>query len=94
MSASDTGKLSIPERVAHARQQFQELSGLAPEAVSSVGQAEGGLQIELDVVEVRRVPDTADLMATYRVTTDENGDVAGYERVRRFSRSEADRPAS
>jgi hypothetical protein len=30
------------------------------------------------------------LLATYRVTTDDSGGVAGYERVRRFNRGEAD----
>jgi Gas vesicle synthesis protein GvpO len=36
-----------------------------------------------------RIPDTSSLLATYRVTTDDAGDVAGYERVRRYNRSSA-----
>jgi hypothetical protein len=39
----------------------------------------------------RRIPDTSSLLATYRVTTDDAGDVAGYERVRRYNRSSAAR---
>jgi hypothetical protein len=39
----------------------------------------------------RRIPDTSSLLATYRITTDHAGDVAGYERVRRFNRSSANR---
>jgi hypothetical protein len=46
--------------------------------------------VEVDVVELRRVPDTASLLATYRVTTDATGDVVGYERVRRYNRGQAD----
>jgi hypothetical protein len=34
--------------------------------------------------------DSASAQSTYRVTTDDSGDVAGYERVRRFNRGEAD----
>jgi len=39
----------------------------------------------------RRIPDTASHLATYRVTTDDAGDVAGYERIRRYNRSSAAR---
>jgi hypothetical protein len=61
-----------------------------PASVSSLAQSDGGWELMVDVVELRRVPDTASLLATYRVTTDDSGDVAGYERVRRFNRGEAD----
>jgi hypothetical protein len=65
----------------------------APEglrATSSLAQVDGGWELAVDVVELRRVPDTASVLATYRVTTDDAGDVASYERVRRFTRGEAD----
>jgi hypothetical protein len=39
----------------------------------------------------RRIPDTASLLATYRVTTDDASDVASYERVTRFNRFSANR---
>ena len=61
-----------------------------PASVSSLAQSDGGWELMVDVVELRRVPDTASLLATYRVTTDDAGNVAGYERVRRFTRGEAD----
>jgi Gas vesicle synthesis protein GvpO len=61
-----------------------------PASVSSLAQVDGGWELMVDVVELRRVPDTASQLATYRVTTDDAGDIAGYERVRRFSRGEAD----
>jgi Gas vesicle synthesis protein GvpO len=52
-----------------------------------------GWTLEVDVVELRRIPDTASLLATYRVTTDDAGEVAGYECVRRFNRGKADSAA-
>jgi Gas vesicle synthesis protein GvpO len=68
------------------------VAGLAapPASPSSLSQVDGGWELMVDVVELRRVPNTASLPATYRVTTDDAGDIAGYERVRRFSRGEAD----
>jgi hypothetical protein len=61
-----------------------------PESVSGLAQVDSGWELDVDVVEVRRVPDTASLLATYRVTTDDSGDIAGYERMRRFNRGQAD----
>jgi Gas vesicle synthesis protein GvpO len=59
-------------------------------SVTSLVRVDGGWELIVDVVELRRVPDTASLLATYRVTTDDAGDITGYERVRRFNRGEAD----
>ena len=81
--------LSAVRRVQLAREQFTALSGLEPESTSGLVRMDGGWEIQVDVVEVRRIPDTASLLATYRVTTDEAGEVTGYERVRRFNRGEA-----
>lgn len=44
----------------------------------------------VDVVEVARIPDTTSLMATYEVDLDEDGDLLGYRRVRRYHRGSAD----
>lgn len=82
--------LSAPARARKAREQLQELTGCEPVSVSGLAHVDGGWELEIDVVEVRRIPDTASLLATYRVTTDEAGDVSGYERVRRFNRGRAD----
>jgi hypothetical protein len=57
--------------------------------VSGLVEVDAGWQVTIEVVEIRRVPDTARLLASYRVTTDDAGEVTGYERVRRYSRSEA-----
>jgi hypothetical protein len=88
-----TEKLTVLDRVKKARDQFQELTGLEALAVSGLAKVDGGWEVEVDVVEVPRIPDSTSLLATYRVTTDEAGDVTGYERVRRFNRGAADRIA-
>jgi hypothetical protein len=88
-----TDKMTVLDRVKKARDQFQELTGLEALAVSGLANVDSGWEVEVDVVEVHRIPDSASLLATYRVTTDEAGDVTGYERVRRFNRGVADRIA-
>jgi hypothetical protein len=81
---------SVVARVTQVREQFQQLTGQEPVAVSGVARVDDGWQFTVEVVELRRIPDTASLLASYRVTTDDAGDVTGYERVRRFRRGDAD----
>jgi hypothetical protein len=87
---SEPNNASVVARVRKVREQLHELTGCEPVSISGLARVGDGWELAVDVVEVRRVPDTASLLATYRVTTDESGDVAGYERVRRFNRGEAD----
>jgi Gas vesicle synthesis protein GvpO len=72
------------------RAQFQELTGEEPLTISGLAQVEGGWQATVEVVELRRIPDSTSLLASYRVTTDAAGDIAQYERVRRYQRGAAD----
>ncbi|HSX96302.1 MAG TPA: gas vesicle protein, partial [Streptomyces sp.] len=66
----------------HARTQLAELTGMAPESVSSFEQTEGGWTLEVEVLEIARVPDTMSLLASYRVELDPEGELTGYRRVR------------
>jgi Gas vesicle synthesis protein GvpO len=89
---SEGTTLSAPARARKVREQLQDLTGCETVAVSALAKVDGGWQLEVDVVEVRRVPDTASVLATYRVTTDDAGDVASYERLRRYNRGRATAP--
>jgi Gas vesicle synthesis protein GvpO len=48
---------SAVTRVSKTREQFQELTGYQAESVSGLAKVGNGWTVELDVVEVRRVPD-------------------------------------
>ncbi|MBD9721843.1 gas vesicle protein [Streptomyces caniscabiei] len=74
----------------HARTQLAELTGMAPESVSSFEQSEDGWTLEVEVLEIARVPDTMSLLASYRVELDPRGELTGYRRVRRYERGRAD----
>lgn len=61
------------------------------DGTSSIRRAEhDGWFVGLDVVEVRRIPDTTSLLATYEVELDAVGELVGYRRVRRYRRCDAD----
>ncbi|MFH0176146.1 gas vesicle protein [Streptomyces cacaoi] len=78
------------EVLRHACSQLGELTGMAVEGASSFAQTEGGWQLEVEVMELERVPDTMSLMATYQVELDPEGQLTGYRRVRRYERGRAD----
>ena len=50
----------------------------------------GGWRITVAVVELSRIPSSTDVLGTYAVRVDTSGDVVGYERTRRYRRSQAD----
>ncbi|MEU5084470.1 MULTISPECIES: gas vesicle protein GvpO [Streptomyces] len=78
------------EVLRQARAQLTELTGLVPETVSSFEQTEDGWSVEVEVLELARVPDTMSLMASYQVELDPEGQLTGYRRVRRYERGRAD----
>ncbi|MDX3568110.1 gas vesicle protein [Streptomyces sp. ID05-47C] len=73
-----------------ARAQLAELTGMTAESASSFVQTEDGWSLEVEVLELERVPDTMSLMASYEVELDPQGQLTGYRRVRRYERGRAD----
>ncbi|MER6787725.1 gas vesicle protein [Streptomyces sp. NPDC000658] len=78
------------EVLREARAQLAELTGMTAESVSSFAQTEDGWSLEVEVLELERVPDTMSLMGTYQVELDPDGQLTGYRRVRRYERGRAD----
>ncbi|MEU2423614.1 gas vesicle protein [Streptomyces sp. NPDC007851] len=78
------------EVLRQARAQLAELTGMVAESVSSFEQTEDGWALEIEVLELQRVPDTMSLMGSYQVELDPQGQLTGYRRVRRYERGRAD----
>ena len=57
---------------------------------SAVPTDEGGWFIEVETVEDRRIPSSADMLALYEVELDSNGEMLAYRRTRRYLRSQTD----
>jgi Gas vesicle synthesis protein GvpO len=73
-----------------ARRQLAEITGMEPESVSSMRQDDDGTwKVIVEMLEVTRVPSTDDVIGSYEAELDENGELIGYERVRRYPRSKA-----
>ena len=76
-------------RARQATSELADLLGREPEGIISLERDEEGWLVGVEVVEVRRVPDTADVLAEYEVEADEDGHLTGYRRVRRYPRGRA-----
>ncbi|MFG2826845.1 gas vesicle protein [Streptomyces sp. NPDC048434] len=76
-----------------ARRAAELLQGLISqrvEGVSAVRRTDGGWCVEVDVLELARIPDTTSLLATYEVKLDDDGELLEYYRTHRYRRGAAD----
>jgi len=71
--------------------QIAELTGKPPEGVTGVERGDDGWIVGVEVVEDRRVPSSADILATYEAELDGSGDLLSYRRLRRYPRGRGDR---
>lgn len=78
----------LPARkiAASAASELLELTGKEAEGITGLERTDDGWVVQVEVVEVRRIPDTTDVLATYEVSVDERGALQGYRRVRRYAR--------
>ncbi|MFF5446310.1 gas vesicle protein GvpO [Streptomyces sp. NPDC012888] len=90
--AAGTQGLSAADVIQTALEQLTRLLGRQAEAVSSCRRADDGTwTVSAEVLELSRIPDTMSLLASYEVEIDENGELTGYRRTRRYERGRADR---
>jgi hypothetical protein len=93
--SSDTAAQGAPADeakavVEHARRELQELLGVEPERVSGFERSQGRWTVTLEVVEVRRVPDTTDVLSSYEVALDDDRNVLSVSEKRRYRRSQVE----
>jgi len=82
------GRQSPIELARAARAQLGELTGRRTESVLGLRKDEEGWKVTVEVLELGRVPNSTDLLGCYVVTLDDDGQLTGYERVRRYQRGQ------
>lgn len=73
-----------------AAEMLQSLISQRVEGVSAVRRTDDGWCVEVDVLELARIPDTTSLLATYDVKLDDEGELLEYYRTHRYRRGAAD----
>lgn len=81
-----TRRPSPADRLRKASEQFGELTGIEVECVSGMERADDGWTLTLETLELRRIPDTVSLLATYVLDVDEDGSLVSYRRTDRYTR--------
>ena len=79
-------ELSVKDVAGAALEQLTELTAKPAESIIAVKRTDDGWSVGIEVVEDRRIPSSADIMATYQADLDEDGDLLSYHRVRRYLR--------
>jgi hypothetical protein len=75
------------------RQDLPPLLGKRVETVLGLQRTDdddGGWEVTVQVVELSRIPNSTDVLGAYRVELDSEGELAGYRRIRRYQRNQAD----
>lgn len=84
-------RMSARDAVERVRDEFPALLGRPVESVLGVQHDDGNRwQVTVQVVELARIPNSTDVLGAYLVTLDEDGELDGYQRRRRYNRSQAD----
>ena len=83
------GRISGTKAVRAAREILEELTGRQAETVASLVRTDEGWSVTLDIVETEKVPRTTDIMGSYVVEVDGDGELVRCERVSRFVRGQA-----
>jgi hypothetical protein len=83
--------MTVKKAGATALAEIGELVGCPAEGVTGVRKDDDQWVVTVEVLEVGRVPETTDVLASYEVQIDADGDVVGYRRLRRYLRADVER---
>jgi Gas vesicle synthesis protein GvpO len=67
-----------------------DLIGCPAEGITGIRRNDDGWIVEVEVLEVERVPETSDVLASYEVEIDDDGEIVEFHRLRRYLRSQTE----
>jgi hypothetical protein len=83
LSASDAAEV--------AAHHVTEMTKRPAEGIVGLKRSDDGWSVTVEVVESQRIPDSADILATYEVEVDADGELVSYRRVGRYLRGQVER---
>lgn len=78
---------SIAEQVL---EELEVLVGCPAEGVTAIRRDDDGWVVTAEILELERVPETTDVLASYEVTVGEDGELTGYRRTHRYVRAQVE----
>ncbi|RYP83636.1 gas vesicle protein [Nocardioides guangzhouensis] len=79
-------RLKGPQAAAEGSRQLLELTGKDVEGVTALERTDDGWKVQVEVLELSRIPATTDVLALYELEVDEQGSLDAYRRLRRYVR--------
>jgi hypothetical protein len=67
-----------------------DLVGCPAEGITGIRRNDDGWVVEVEVLEVERVPETSDVLASYEVEIDKDGEIVEFRRLRRYLRTQTE----
>src|SRR5262249_49573246 len=89
-TGSREAELTAAQAAQMGLEQIGELVAKPLEGVTQVQPDGDTWTVGVEVVEDRRVPSSADVLALYEIDIDKSGDVLSYRRLRRYARGRGD----
>ena len=80
---------STMQLIHKVKAQLHELTGFSADSVSEFSATEDGWEVIANMLELKRIPPSTDMLAAYRIILDRSGDVVSYARIRRYLRDQA-----
>jgi gas vesicle protein GvpO len=93
--ASHEPDRGLPQRdiarvVELARGHVEELLGTPAESISGLERGNGSWHLMVEVVELHRIPDSTDVLSSYEVVVDDDGNLVRLDRHRRYRRAQVE----
>jgi Gas vesicle synthesis protein GvpO len=80
----------LEDLASQAKELLRSVRGVEAESVSGLARTSNGWSVTLEVVELRRIPESTDVLASYEVQLDDDSNFLGFSRGRRYNRSQAE----
>ena len=77
-----------PEIAQQAKEQLVQLTGLTPYTVSALSKDDEGWHVTVELIELKRIPEATDVLASYETLLDDEGNLLSYKRTKRYLRQE------
>ena len=87
MTEDQQGGVQLAQR---AMNTLAELVGCPTEGITGIRRNDDGWVVEVEVLEVERVPETSDVLASYEVEIDQDGEIVEFRRLRRYLRAQTE----
>lgn len=76
------------EIAVRAREQLVQLTGLEPDTLAALYKDDRGWHATVILIEMKRIPESNDVLGTYETLLDDEGNLVSYKRTSRYHRGD------